>query len=487
MNQEIIKYARNNNLIITEKALRLLNIYNYKKIIDNLKDKDLLFVNEKDILEIKENLIEENNINQNNNETKIESDYIILDKYDITNKEYSQGSVEDFQKLFLDKYNTISEIIKNRPNFEHTTIENAQQLTKNNKVDIIGMVYSKRLSKSENLILEVDDPTGKVRLVILNKEEEEFAKHKQTLTDNVLGFKCSVLSKDMFVVNEIIYPDIPLISNKSTTNTDKYLAIIGDTHVGSKLFLEKEFSKFIDWINGDINPEEKEVINKIKYLVIVGDTVDGVGIYPAQYEELAITDIFKQYELFEDYILKIRDDIEIFIISGNHDAVRLSDPQPAIPEKYIPRLYKKKNIHIMGSPSWVIFDGLKTLLYHGASLHGIYAEIKGMQMDKPDLAMKEVLIRRDLMPQYGQRQTFVPIEKNLMTIPEVPDLFITADVHHHAYSKYKNTHLICASCWQSTTKYQLEKGHVPTLAKVLLFNLKNQTLSIKDFEEEKNE
>ncbi|MDD3178134.1 MAG: DNA-directed DNA polymerase II small subunit [Candidatus ainarchaeum sp.] len=481
MNQEIIKYARENNLIITEKALRLLNNYNYKKIIEKLKGKEILFVKENDILKIQN----EKNQKEENFEENFENNFIILDKYDITNKNYSQGSVEDFHKLFIDKYNTISQILKNRLNCEYTTIENAKNLIKNQKVDIIGMVYEKRMSKNENLILDVDDPTGRIKLVILNKDEEKFEKYKQTLTDNVLGFKCNVLSKDMLIVNEIIYPDIPLEKNKSTTTIDKYIAIIGDTHVGSKLFLEKEFAKFIDWINGENG--QKEIIEKIKYLIIAGDLVDGVGIYPDQYDELAITDVFKQYELFEDYILKIRENIEIFIISGNHDAVRLSDPQPAIDKKYLPRLYTKKNIHIMGSPSWVIFDGLKTLMYHGASLHGIYAEIKGMQMDKPDLAMKEVLIRRDLMPQYGHRQTFVPIEKNLMTINEIPDIFITADVHHHAYSKYKNTHLICSSCWQSTTKYQIEKGHVPTIAKVLLFNLKDETLLIKDFEEDKNE
>jgi DNA polymerase II small subunit len=102
-------------------------------------------------------------------------------------------------------------------------------------------------------------------------------------------------------------------------------------------------------------------------------------------------------------------------------------------------------------------------------------------MDKPDTAMKEVLKRRDLMPQYGNRQTFVPIEKNLMVIEEVPDIFITGDVHHHAYSKYKNVHLIASSCWQEITDFQKELGHVPTVSKVLLFNLKTEELIIKDF------
>jgi DNA polymerase II small subunit len=85
------------------------------------------------------------------------------------------------------------------------------------------------------------------------------------------------------------------------------------------------------------------------------------------------------------------------------------------------------------------------------------------------------------MPQYGERQMFMPIEKNFLTINEVPDVFICGHIHHHSFSKYKHTHLIAASCWQSITSYQIENGHIPTLSKVILFNLKTQEIIVKDF------
>jgi DNA polymerase II small subunit len=469
MDQEIINYAKNNNLFLTEDSLKHLSKHNYKEIIDQLKEKNLFIVKVEDILNLKIKSKE-----------KYFKNFYILEKYDITGKNYSQGSIEDFHKLFLDKYEKLSKIIKLRPNFEHTTIENAITQVKGKKIDIIGMVYDKLISKNGNLVLTVDDPTGRVKLVILNKDEEKFLLDKEILKDNVLGFKTSLLSKDMLIVNEIIYPDIPFEKRNIKLEEDIYLAILGDVHVGSKKFREKEFLKFIEWLNGNLE-EDKKISEKIKYLVIVGDVVDGIGVYPTQYNELAITDILKQYEVFEEYILKIRKDIEIFITSGNHDAVRLSDPQPAISKEYLPNLYLEENIHMLGSPSWIVLEGYKILLYHGASLHGIYTEIKNAKMDKPDTAMKEVLKRRDLMPQYGNRQTFVPIEKNLMVIEEVPDIFITGDVHHHAYSKYKNVHLIASSCWQEITDFQKELGHVPTVSKVLLFNLKTEELIIKDF------
>ncbi len=477
MDQEIIKYAKENNLILTEDSLKYLSKHNYKEIINLLKEKDLLFVSGQDILNLKYEQKEKETYSKN---------FQILDKYDITGKNYSQGSIDDFHKLFLDKYAKISKIIKIRPNFEHTTIESTKNLVKGKQVDIIGMVYDKRISKNGNLVLTIDDPTGQIKLVIMNKDENEFSKYKEILQDNVLGFKAAVLSKDMLIVNEVIYPDIPFKKRNNQLKDDIYMAIIGDLHIGSKKFKEKEFVKFIEWLNGNYEGE-KEFVKKIKYLIIAGDMVDGIGVYPTQFNELAITDILKQYELFEEYILKIKIDLDIFIISGNHDAVRLSDPQPAIAPLYLPRLYEKENIHIMGSPSWVVIEGFKTLLYHGASLHGIYTEIKNAKMDKPDTAMLEVLKRRDLMPQFGHRQTFVPIEKNLMVIEEVPDIFITADIHHLAYSKYKHVHMIVSACWQDITDYQKELGHVPTVSKVLLFNLKTEKLIIKDFLEKEDE
>ena len=94
MDSEIIKYAKESNLIITEKALRVLNNYNYKEIIDKLKEKNILFVQSEDIekLNLKKSKSAQNKSSSNN--------FYILDQYDITNKTLSQGSVEDFHKPF---------------------------------------------------------------------------------------------------------------------------------------------------------------------------------------------------------------------------------------------------------------------------------------------------------------------------------------------------------------------------------------------------
>lgn len=476
MDTKIVCYAQEKNLIINEDCLRLLNLNNYQKILDKLSEEKYIFVCRDDIKKII------STTNQIEGQTENSKNFKILEAYDVTGKDLSQGSVDDFLSLFLDKYNSIFDILKKRENLKPTTIEDAKKESKNTEVDIIGMVFDKRLTKNGNLLLTVDDPTGRVNIVVMENQTFE-VDPKEILFDNVVGFKCSVLSKDIFIAKEIMFADIPYDRIQSTTNSDNYVVILGDTHVGSKLFREDEFKNFIDWINGiDVSQEEQETIKKIKYVIIAGDLVDGIGIYPKQYDELAITDIFEQYRVFEDYVLKIPENIEVFLIPGNHDAVRVSDPQPAVPEKYLPNCYKRKNIHLLGSPSWIELEGLLFLMYHGVSLHGIFGKIKDLKMDKPDLAQKELLVRRDLMPQFGEKQTFIPIEKNFMTIREVPSVFVCGHIHHHSYSKYKNCHLISTSCWQSITAFQQEMGHTPTVSKAIIFNLKDQKIFIKDFE-----
>ncbi len=487
MDSNIICYAQNKDLIISEDCLRLLNNNNYKKILDRLFEEKKIFVSTEDIRKVI------NSFNETNQEITTDGkNYRILDSLDVTGKKLSQGSVEDFLALFLDKYNTLSEIIKKRVDFSYQTIADAKREVKGKEVHVIGMVLDKRTTKNGNLLLTIDDPTGKVNVVVMEKPEnkntnKDEVNPKEILMDNVLGFKCSVLSKDIFIAREIMYADMPYQTKTQTLKDDSHVVILGDTHVGSKLFREDEFTSFIEWLNAfNVSDEDKKIIEKIKYVIVAGDLVDGIGIYPKQYDELAITDIFEQYRAFEEYILKIPEEIEVFLMPGNHDAVRVSDPQPSIPEKFLPRLYSKKNIHIMGSPSWIELEGVMFLIYHGVSLHGIFGKIKDLKMDHPDLAQKELLKRRDLMPQFGEKQTFIPIEKNFLTIKEIPDVFICGHIHHHAYSKYKNCHLISTSCWQSITSFQMEMGHTPTVSKAILFNLKNQKLCIKDFEKQEN-
>lgn len=120
--------------------------------------------------------------------------------------------------------------------------------------------------------------------------------------------------------------------------------------------------RFLEWLNGrGKNKKEQEKVSKIKYLIITGDNVNGCGVYPSQFGELNIKDIYQQYKEFSRFISQVPEYIEVFIIPGQHDAVRWADPQPAIPKEFAPELHALLNVHFLGSPSWLSIEGMLTV------------------------------------------------------------------------------------------------------------------------------
>ena len=246
---------------------------------------------------------------------------------------------------------------------------------------------------------------------------------------------------------------------------------ISDVHIGSSTFLEDAFSRFIKWINGDFGDDgQQEIAQNVKYLVIGGDIVDGIGVYPHQEKELTIKDINGQYEEAARFLGDIRRDIKIIITPGNHDAVRLAEPQPAIPETYAESLYKLKNVNIISNPGVVSLDGINTLIYHGRSFDDMAMSVKGFSHQQTDLVMKELIEKRHLAPIYGERTPLASEYEDHLVIKEVPDIFHTGHVHINSYKKYKGIHLINSGTFQSQTEFQKIYNIVPTCAEVPVIN-----------------
>src|SRR3989338_4036073 len=102
---------------------------------------------------------------------------------------------------------------------------------------------------------------------------EEAAK---VMLDNVVGIKGRKIGDGMIVIKEILWPDLP---QRPPKKIDKDVSILAtsDIHVGSKLFLEKEFGNFLNWINGNASyGSDLQKVGRIKYMFITGDNVDGV-------------------------------------------------------------------------------------------------------------------------------------------------------------------------------------------------------------------
>lgn len=395
--------------------------------------------------------------------------------------------VKNFVRYFRSRFEEMKNILQ-----EHTSLDNLISINKlyggSSGVSIIGMVSKKQITKNKNLILEVEDLTGKTKVLINGNKKELFEIAEDIALDSVLGFKGSG-NPEIFFVNEIIFPEARLPEKKKADFNEDVL-FIGDLHFGSNRFLKKSFGKFIEWIN-----TSKEAKNA-KYLFLVGDIVTGVGNYPNQEQDLKIKDLEEQFIGLAKLLGQIRKDVKIIISPGNHDGVRLMEPQPVFDEKYAWALHDLENVVLTENPCNVNiasaedFSGFDVLTYHGMSYPyyagNIPSLIKKKAMNFPVEIMKFLLKNRHLAPSHASTQYF-PLENDPLLIKKIPDIFVSAHTHKCQVDCYNNILIVSISCWEAMTPYQEKFGNEPDHCKVPMLNLKTREIKILDFEEKENE
>ncbi|MEK6819864.1 MAG: metallophosphoesterase [Nanoarchaeota archaeon] len=420
-------------------------------------------------------------------EEKEESFVKIVSTHHPIGKKFEVG---DFIKYYRNRFSEMRGILQERP--ELTNLVSINKISGSKQaMSIIGMVSDKKVTKNKNLILEVEDSTGKIKVIVGSNKRETFERAENICLDSVLGFRGSG-SREVFFANEIFLPDVPLFDKKFAP-VEEYALFISDIHVGSKLFLENNFLNFIDYLNGKI-PNTPET-SKIKYLFVVGDLVAGVGVYPNQERDLLIKDIEGQYSKFAELIGKIRSDIKIIIIPGNHDCVRLAEPQPILDDKYAWPIYNLKNVILASNPSVINigarrnFSGFDILMYHGFSYFYYASNIPKLivqdSANSPDKIMTYLLQHRHLAPTHSSVQ-YVPMEKDPLIIKNVPDIFVSGHTHTGTISNYNNVLVISSSCWEDLTPIQEKFGSKPNFCKVPMFNLKTRAVRMLDFEDEEH-
>ena len=414
----------------------------------------------KNLMEIKEENVS-NEFKRNLTKTNVN-----FDKFEIitdtTGKSYTSGEVNNIIEYFNSRYNKLRKIIEKRPdmkvNQKISDIKEGQT-----DINLILMVNDIKTTKNGHNIVEFEDDTGNITVLFHNKNEETFPLSEKLIKDEVVGVTVDKKG-DLAIGNKIIFPGIPRMSQPESNCG---IVFTSDIHIGSITFLEDAFNKFIKWLNGDYgNEEQRKIANNIKYLTIDGDIVDGVGIYPNQDKELAIPDIREQYEEAARLLGDIRTDIKIIISPGNHDATRLAEPQPAIPEKYSKSLHQLKNVEFISNPGYVNLDGTKVLMYHGRGMDDLAIGVKGFSHERNDLIMKELLNIRHLSPIYGERSSVASEQEDYLVIDDIPNVLHTGHVHINTYKYHKGVHLINSGTFQTQTEYQKIYNIVPTPAQV---------------------
>jgi DNA polymerase II small subunit len=94
--------------------------------------------------------------------------------------------------------------------------------------------------------------------------------------------------------------------------------------------------------------------------------------------------------------------------------------------------------------------------------------------------MEECLKRRHLSPMFGGN-AIVPEKLDYMVIERVPDIVHFGHVHKNGYKDYRGTLIINSGTFQDTTDFQQKQGHVPTPARVPVYEFKNKRLRTLDF------
>ncbi len=489
--REIIEYAESKGMLVEKAALEVLDKSgSYREMIDSISAGGTIMLSAEDVenrliksqtkfSEISDVVIKKSRFQALAKD--VDAELKIIKELDVTGQSGAEGSTKNFLRYFRDRYETLYCMLAQRPNLRPKTIDRLGSLPDNTDVDFIGMVVRKWKTKNGNEAFEVDDPSSSCIAVVSKENRVLVEASKHLLLDDVVAIKGRKISKGMVIVKELLWPDLENCGFKPVER-DLSVIAVSDLHVGSKLFLEDEFRKFLSWLNGDVaSDSEREGIGRIKYAVIAGDNVDGIGVYPDQFDELRIRDIYEQYALFAEYIKEIPEYIEVIICPGQHDAVRRADPQPAIPKEFVKELHGLGNIHFVGSPSWFSMEGLTCLLYHGACLHDLYNSVGFLNPTKPQEAMVELLKHRHLMPGYGLKQPYVPEKKDFMVIREHPDFYFGGDMHHNGYDTYKGCTVVNSGTWQKQTNFQIEQGHVPTPGIVPEISLKTRKIREKHF------
>ena len=387
-------------------------------------------------------------------------------------KSLSDGKLESYVSLFNDRFRTLSRLVRRNPSMRDAGFLSNLHPDEENKV--VGMIADIQTFPNGRVRVVLEDSDG--RLNIMLKEEKESL---NLLNDEVIGVsgKLNRQGNTLFVSSPIVRPHFGRYREFSRAD-EPYIAIfISDIHLGSGTFKEKEWDKFISWLNGEVD-YHKEWIPNPGYLIIAGDAVDGIDSYPGQEADLSITDVWEQYSELSKSVSKIPNQIQSVIMPGNHDAVRLMEPQLPLPDRVIKNF--GDNLTFTANPVLLNLAGVKVLCYHGKSLDDLVS-LREMSYEDPINMMKELLNRRHLAPIYGAKTPLAPEKQDHLLIREVPDIFVTGHVHSFGIERHNGVLMINPGTWQAQTDYQKMMGFQPDPCRAVAVNLQTFETQVLDF------
>ena len=403
---------------------------------------------------------------------KKHTDISIIAGTDISGESTCEGKIADLAGFFKSRFSSLKKIIEKRRDFG-ASLPISRAMTLGRETKIIGMVFEKKETKNGHTTLMIEDESGTCTILI-SKDSPCYG--ELFVNDEVIGISGKPSTRgDLFIAEKIFRPDIPAGRTWVPSDSVASVAFLSDIHVGSSTFLEREWKRMIAWMKANAFDSE------INYLILPGDVVDGIGIFPGQEEELTIANIFKQYETLGEYIKEIPDHIKIVVQPGNHDAVRLAEPQPALGSIFTKGF--DSNVIIAGNPVGLSIENRTLLSYHGKSIDDWVSSVQRLSYEDPVTVMREMLTRRHLAPMYGGKTALAPERKDYLVIEKVPDIFVSGHVHGAGRVDHRGVKTINASAWQDQTSYQKAHNFNPNPAIMPVVHLGTGAVKMMNFTE----
>lgn len=295
---------------------------------------------------------------------------------------------------------------------------------------------------------------------------DEYRNYPYTV-GSVIGIKFKEGVNDL-EVEEILLPDVPY-PRKERKSSEHVLAVFtSDIHVGSEKFNESSFRRFTRWLAGDCEDKKlRDLAKGVRYVFIAGDLVDGVDVYPEQYNEITIYSYEEQYNYLGELLEIPREDLKIFAIPGDHDYSIPYLPQLPVARTVSNKLYER-GVEMLSNPAYVVAHGVHILLYHGKSLNEIM-QVSSIPIQHPAKGMEAMLKLRHLSP---SGVPVAPLKEDHLTITEIPDIFHAGHMHINEIGMYRGVLLINAGTFQGLTRYQKERGISPTVGQPVIVDLK---------------
>lgn len=392
---------------------------------------------------------------------------------DMTGESTGTGEYKDFVAVFRDRLERLGSKLRGR--FNHRPASAIQSMSGGSEAAMVGLVNDIRSTASGHWLVELEDATGTFPWLVM-KDREYADLVEELLCDEVLAME-GTLADDSGIafVDSMSFPDVPRTYEPSTADRHVQAALISDVHVGSQEFMQDAWNRFADWLH-------TEEAQHVEYLLLAGDMVEGVGVYPDQDEELDIVDIYDQYEAFNEHLKRVPGDLDIVMIPGNHDAVRLAEPQPGFDER-LRNIMSAHDPRIVSNPSTVTLEGVSVLMYHGVSLDEVIAELpeEKANYDEPHKAMYHLLKKRHVAPQFGGHTRLAPEKEDYLIIEDVPDIFHTGHVHKLGFGKYHNVLAINSGCWQAQTDFQKSVNIEPDAGYAPIVDLDTLDVTVQKF------